>query len=108
MEDERVVQMVTNPGARSVFSTSLLSHPHVPPKDPLAPKDPEQSSGKDKHVEQKPDLTVAENLTPNASLCFLYAVDLAQLLQRAVDAVYISSVERQSWHEVEAECRTWK
>ncbi|KAJ5322107.1 uncharacterized protein N7506_011237 [Penicillium brevicompactum] len=106
-EDERVVQMVTNLGARSAFSTSLLSHPHVPPKDPLASKDPEQSLGKDKHVEQKPDLTAAENLTPNASLCFLYAVDLAQLLQRAVDAVYISSLERQSWHEVEAEISTF-
>lgn len=102
IEQERVVQMVTNPGARSAFFNSLLSDSHALPKGPLAFKGSEQLSGKEKHVEQKPDYTAAEKLSPNASLYFLYAVDLAHLLQRAVDAIYVPSLARQSWHEVEA------
>lgn len=47
-----------------------------------------------------------EDLTPNASLYFLYAVDLAHLLRDAIDILYAPGSIRQSWNQIETSILT--
>ncbi|CAG8383686.1 unnamed protein product [Penicillium salamii] len=105
IEDERVVQLVSSPGARSAFLSSLLSDaPALIPKE-----SPGQLRNREKQKQpgEKSGQLGFEILTPNASLYFLYAVDLAHLLQRAVAAIYVPGLARQSWYEVEAAISTF-
>lgn len=106
--DKRAVQLVTNQGTRNAFFTSLLSDATaVLPSETLPQKNSGQhTSSKGKQPEDKPDQAGPENPTPNASLYFLYAVDLAHLLREAVDILYAPGSTRQTWHEVESAITT--
>ncbi|CAG7920829.1 unnamed protein product [Penicillium olsonii] len=110
IEDERVVQLVSVPGARNAFLSSLLSNSPVLPPNEIQPRQSYrqlQSKGKEKQSEESYGQFDVDILTPNASLYFLYAVDLAHLLQSAVAVIYFPELTRQSWYEVEAAISTF-
>lgn len=105
--DRRVMQLITDQRTRSAFLTSLIFDTMAAsPKESMAPRTSEQQEpGKGKQ-EERPSQTGAENLTPNSSLYFLYAVDLAHLLREAINILYAPREMRQSWHEIEAAVST--
>jgi hypothetical protein len=104
LRDDRAVQLVTNQGTGSAFLTSLLPDATAnPSSETFAPKNSgQQASNKGKQPKTEPDQAGTENITPNASLYFLYAVDLTHILREAIDILYSPGSARQSWHEVES------
>jgi hypothetical protein len=98
--DTRVMQIITDKRARSAFFTSLISDTAASPNESVTLRTPEQESGKGKQ-EERASQTGTENLTPNSSLYFLYAVDLAHLLREAINILYAPRATRQSWLEIE-------
>ncbi|KAJ5779233.1 hypothetical protein N7457_006953 [Penicillium paradoxum] len=100
--DERVVQVITNQENRNAFFTSLfINTPIDSPTEGVALKSPaQQGKGKGKQQE-RPNQMGAMDFTPNTSLCFLYAVDLAHILRDAIDILYAPGSTRQSWHDIE-------
>ncbi|OQE96375.1 hypothetical protein PENNAL_c0001G10135 [Penicillium nalgiovense] len=98
--DTRVMQIITDQRTRSAFFTSLISDTAASPNESVTLRTPEQESGKGKQ-EERPSQMGAEHLTPNSSLYFLYAVDLAHLLRQAINILYAPRTTRQSWLEIE-------
>ncbi|CAI7612438.1 unnamed protein product [Penicillium glandicola] len=105
--DRRVLKLITNQRSRKAFFASLISDTTAAsPMEGMTPRALEQQgSGKEKQ-EETASQTGAENLTPNSSLLFLYAVDLAHLLREAINILYAPRAVRQSWHEIEAAIST--
>ncbi|KAJ5375232.1 hypothetical protein N7517_007238 [Penicillium concentricum] len=103
--DTRAVQLITNQRTRSAFFTSLISHvTEASPREGVNTLG-QQWSGNEKQ-EERASQTWAENVTPNSSLYFLYAVDLAHLLRDAINVLYAPRAMRQSWHEIETAIST--
>ncbi|KGO43630.1 Transcription factor, fungi [Penicillium expansum] len=100
--DKRILQVITDQRTRSAFLASLTSDTTAAsPKESMDLGTPEQhGSGKGKQKE-KASQTGAVNLTPNSSLYFLYAVDLAHLLREAINTLYAPRAMRRSWHDIE-------
>lgn len=100
--DRRVAQIITDQRTRKAFFASLISDSTAAsPKESTAQSTPEQhGSGKGKQGERASQAG-AGNLTPNSSLYFLYAVDLAHLLREAINTLYAPTATRQSWHDIE-------
>ncbi|KAJ5840138.1 uncharacterized protein N7525_005326 [Penicillium rubens] len=99
--DTRVMQIITDKRARNAFFTSLISDTAASPYESVTLRTPEQQeSGKGKQ-EERASQRETENLTPNSSLYFLYAVDLAHLLREAINILYAPRATRQSWLEIE-------
>ncbi|KAJ5504529.1 hypothetical protein N7463_007403 [Penicillium fimorum] len=104
--DTRVEQLITDQRSRNAFLASLVSHAtEASPRESMTLSTPgQQGSGNEK--QEKAGQTGAENVTPNSSLSFLYAVDLAHILREAINALYAPKAIRQSWHEIETAIST--
>jgi hypothetical protein len=102
-KDERIMQLIIDQEARNVFMSSLLStDPAIAARETFASRlRCVQSESKGKQVEQN-----AQAITPNISLFFLCAVDLAFLTRQAVDILYAPRATRQSWLEIETQIST--
>ncbi|KAJ5642674.1 hypothetical protein N7490_006674 [Penicillium lividum] len=101
--DERVMRLITDQQCRNTFMASLLSpEPAFAARENLASGIRfAHSESKGKKVEQN-----AQALTPNVSLYFLYAVDLAFLTREAVDTLYAPRATQRSWREIEIQILT--
>lgn len=100
--DKRVAQVTTDQRTRNAFFASLISDTTVAsPKESTTLKIPEQHGSSNGKHEERASQAGAENLTPNSSLYFLYAVDLAHLLREAINTLYAPRAMRQSWHDIE-------
>jgi hypothetical protein len=84
--NEPVVQLITDQGIRNFLMSSLLPSRDTSLGFPSTPTD--RASG-------------SERVTPNTSLYFLYAVDLAFLMRQAIKALYAPGAARRSWLEME-------
>lgn len=104
---ERVVRLATNQAARSAFFTCLLPATTALRRETMSRNNSGQSTSSERQFDEGSGPTSPDVLTPNASLYFLYAVDLAYLLREAVDVIYASRSGVQSWHEVEAAISTF-
>lgn len=101
--DKEVRQLITDFSMRQTLLNSLLSHGNSPgasesPVDNSGP--PTFGSEKGKQSAQASP-TKADILTPNISLYFLYAVDLAFLMREAIETLYAPGAPRRSWGEME-------
>jgi hypothetical protein len=112
--DDRVVQLITSQGSRGAFFTSLLSDStSTPPHDGASRKNSVQlGSSQAKPEVQTPQAMVesqihSTGLAPNASLYFLYAVDLAHLLREAINILYAPKATRMSCREIETTIATF-
>jgi hypothetical protein len=101
--DERIIQLISDQEARNVFMSSLLStDPAIAARETFASRlRSAQSESKGKQVEQN-----SQAITPNTSLFFLCAVDLAFLTHQAVEILYAPRATRQSWLEIEIQIST--
>ncbi|KXG51069.1 uncharacterized protein PGRI_066410 [Penicillium griseofulvum] len=105
--DKRVVQLITDQKTRSTFYASLISHPvEALPRESMTPSTPGQQGTDNEKQEERGSQTGVESVTPNCSLYFLYAVDLAHLLREAINILYAPRAIRQSWHDIEAAIST--
>ncbi|KAJ5670089.1 uncharacterized protein N7477_005452 [Penicillium maclennaniae] len=87
--NEQVVQLIAHQGVRNYLMSSLL-----PSRD--------TSSGfANVSTDRTPATHGSEQVTPNVSLYFLYAVDLAFLMRQAIEALYAPGAARRSWLEME-------
>ncbi|KAJ5987827.1 hypothetical protein N7481_003037 [Penicillium waksmanii] len=97
--DEGVTQFITNYKARVNLLASLLTS-----SDPITPGSSVASSvtvSSGTGAEQTPQ-PIAEPLSPNISLYFLYVVDLATLMREAIETLYAPGAgTRRSWLEME-------
>ena len=86
---EQVVQLIAHQGVRNYLMSSLL-----PSRD--------TSSGVANVSTDRTSATHgSEQVPPNVSLYFLYAVDLAFLMRQAIEALYAPGAARRSWLEME-------
>lgn len=101
--NERITQLFTDQEARNALMSSLLStRPAIAARESLVSHTRSaQLDSKGKQVEQN-----AQNLAPNGSLYFLYAVDLALLTREAVETLYAPRAKRRSWLETEIQIST--
>ncbi|KAJ5771458.1 uncharacterized protein N7511_003509 [Penicillium nucicola] len=101
--NKRIMQLISDQEARNEFMSSLLStDPAIAARETFAGRlRSVQSERKGKQVGQN-----AQALTPNVSLYFLCAVDLAFLTRQAVDTLYAPRATRQSWLEIEIQIST--
>lgn len=101
--DERIMRLITDQQARNTFMTSLLSsEPAFMARENFANRIRfERPESEEKQVDH-----AAQVLTPNISLYFLYAVDLAFLTREAVDTLYAPRASRRSWREIEIQIFT--
>ncbi|KAJ5929230.1 hypothetical protein N7454_007078 [Penicillium verhagenii] len=107
--DDEVKQLITDFGMRQTLLKSLLAYGISPtssdsPLDALLP--PSFASAKGKQPAQlspnsQASPTRTASPTPNLSLYFLYAVDLAFLMREAVETLYAPGATRRSWLEME-------
>ncbi|KAJ5653675.1 hypothetical protein N7490_000678 [Penicillium lividum] len=101
--DEEVRKLINDFGMRQNLMRSLLSCGNSPgqiesPVDHFPSSI--SASGKGKQKAQASPIK-AENVTPNISLYFLYAVDLAFLMREAIETLYAPRATRRSWPEME-------
>ncbi|KAJ5939616.1 hypothetical protein N7466_002750 [Penicillium verhagenii] len=98
--DERIMRLITDHQARNTFMNSLHStNPAFATGENFANRMRHGPSGsKGKQAER-----IAQSLVPNASLYFLYAVDLAFLTREAVDTLYAPRAARRPWREIEVQ-----
>lgn len=100
--DKRVAQVITDQRTRNAFFASLISDTvTASPEESTTLRIPERHGADKGKQEERASQTGAENLTPNSSLYFLYAVDLAHLLREAINTLYAPRAIRQSWHDIE-------
>ncbi|KAJ5393986.1 uncharacterized protein N7487_011627 [Penicillium crustosum] len=100
--DKRVAQVITDQRTRNAFFASLISDTvTASPEESTTLRIPERHGADKGKQEERASQTGAENLTPNSSLYFLYAVDLAHILREAINTLYAPRAIRQSWHDIE-------
>jgi hypothetical protein len=101
--DKEIRQLITDFSMRQNLLNSLLSHNNSPgasesPVDNIW----SANSGSEKGKQRAQSSPIkAESLTPNISLYFLYAVDLAFLMREAIETLYAPGATRRSWGEME-------
>ncbi|OQE43103.1 hypothetical protein PENCOP_c003G01107 [Penicillium coprophilum] len=98
----RVVQIITDQRTRSAFFTSLISHAtEASPIESITLSAPGKEGLGNGKQDERANQTGTEDVTPNSSLYFLYAVDLAHILREAINVLYAPRAMRQLWHEIE-------
>ncbi|KAJ5340381.1 hypothetical protein N7541_009505 [Penicillium brevicompactum] len=97
LSDARIMQAITDQGTQGAFLTSLLSKRNTDL--------PWQGIGNT--TEPRATLATRNIMKPNASLFLLYAVELDQLLRKAIENLYAHKAMRQSWDEIETAISTF-
>ncbi|KAJ5123579.1 hypothetical protein N7448_009676 [Penicillium atrosanguineum] len=87
--NDQVVQLIAHQGVRNYLMSSLLPSRDIP------------SGFADASTDRSSATHRSEQVTPNVSLYFLYAVDLAFLMRQAIEALYAPGAARRSWLEME-------
>ncbi|KAJ6018458.1 hypothetical protein N7499_003746 [Penicillium canescens] len=110
--DDRVVQLITRQEIRGAFVTSLLPNSTLTPlQDGVSRKHPPQLGFSQRKREIRTPQALVESqapsLTPNTSLYFLYAVDLAHLLRETINILYAPRATRLSRREIETAISTF-
>lgn len=110
--DESVIQLITDQGTRNTLMISLLTSTITTPGSNESSSDRTHSTTPSSRREsqsqssQSPQITT-ESPTPNISLYFLYAVDLAFLMREAIETLYAPGAARRSWLELENAIKTF-
>lgn len=93
--DESVVRLITNQSIRKNLMNSLLTSNGATTVS-------SEGLGSGKQIKTEPgQQPPTEVPTPNISLYFLYAVDLAFLMRDAIESLYAPGTTRRSWMEME-------
>ncbi|KAJ5286720.1 hypothetical protein N7478_002406 [Penicillium angulare] len=103
--DEGVKQIIMDYNARQDLLKSLLSQVDFWSELSDYSSDPSPPSsfgpGKGKQSTLASAQSKIDNLAPNTSLYFLYGVDLAFLMRKAIETLYAPGATRRSWLEME-------
>ncbi|KAJ5721041.1 uncharacterized protein N7483_008975 [Penicillium malachiteum] len=104
-ENEEVKQLIMDYSIRQNLLKPLVTQLHYSPQpshqtiDSLSPASL-LAPGKAKQPAQASPVSI-ENIIPNISLYFLYAVDLTFLMREAIETLYAPGATRRSWLEME-------
>ncbi|KAJ5701803.1 hypothetical protein N7488_009351 [Penicillium malachiteum] len=104
-ENEEVKQLIMDYSIRQNLLRPLITQLHyLPLPSHQAIDSPSSASflapGKGKQPAQATPVNT-QNITPNISLYFLYAVDLTFLMREAIETLYAPGATRRSWLEME-------
>lgn len=94
--EESVLQLINDQSVRNTLMSSLLASPDTASGSSETPPGWTHTANIESGTQSG-----TETPTPNESLYFLYAVDLASLMREAIETLYAPGATRRSWLEIE-------